>query len=87
MGCPEESALKKGFVTKKNVLEWIGKFKNNDYREYVEEICERYGWLFVSAVSIAQTEPHTVRFMKVSDFISKFIQGIVFDVTICTQIL
>ncbi|MGI6471904.1 MAG: glucose-1-phosphate thymidylyltransferase RfbA [Candidatus Methanomethylophilaceae archaeon] len=43
VGCPEESALKKGFVTKKNVLEWIGKFKNNDYREYVEEICERYG--------------------------------------------
>lgn len=35
VGCPEEIALKSGFVTKEELLEWIGKFKDNSYRNYV----------------------------------------------------
>lgn len=42
VGCPEEAALKKGFVTKEDVLKHIGRFKENDYREYVENISEKY---------------------------------------------
>lgn len=42
VGCPEEAALKKGFVTKEDVLKHISGFKENDYREYVEEISEKY---------------------------------------------
>ncbi len=41
VGCPEEIALKKGFVSKDEMLKWIGKFKENDYRAYVEGICRR----------------------------------------------
>lgn len=42
VGCPEESALKKGFVSKEDMLKHIGRFKDNDYREYVEKISEKY---------------------------------------------
>ena len=38
-GCPEEIALKKGFVTKEEVLERMKEFKDNDYRKYVCGIC------------------------------------------------
>lgn len=41
VGCPEEIALRKGFVSKDEMMKWIGKFKENDYREYVEEICKQ----------------------------------------------
>ena len=37
-GCPEEIALKNGFVTKDELLIWINKFKDNSYRSYVENI-------------------------------------------------
>jgi glucose-1-phosphate thymidylyltransferase len=39
VGCPEEIALKNGFVTKEDVLEWMSGFKNNSYQKYVHEIC------------------------------------------------
>ena len=40
VGCPEEIALKNGFVTKEEVIERIGKFKDNSYTTYVKEICQ-----------------------------------------------
>ena len=39
VGCPEEIALKSGFVTKEEVIERISKFKDNSYQIYVKEIC------------------------------------------------
>ena len=39
VGCPEEIALNKGFVTKEEVIERISKFKDNSYQTYVKEIC------------------------------------------------
>ena len=39
IGCPEEIALNKGFVTKEEVIERISKFKENSYQIYVKEIC------------------------------------------------
>jgi glucose-1-phosphate thymidylyltransferase len=39
VGCPEEIALSKGFVTKEEVIERISKFKENSYQNYVKEIC------------------------------------------------
>ncbi|MGE4212691.1 MAG: glucose-1-phosphate thymidylyltransferase RfbA [Candidatus Methanomethylophilaceae archaeon] len=39
VGCPEEIALKNGFVTKEEVIERIGKFKDNSYTTYVKGIC------------------------------------------------
>ena len=35
-GCPEEIALKKGFVNKDELLIWINKFKDNSYKNYVK---------------------------------------------------
>ena len=40
VGCPEKIALKKGFVSKEDLLKWIAEFKDNDYREYIEKFCE-----------------------------------------------
>lgn len=39
VGCPEEIALKSGFVTKEEVIERISKFKDNSYQIYVKGIC------------------------------------------------
>jgi glucose-1-phosphate thymidylyltransferase len=39
VGCPEEIALKNGFVTKEEVIERISKFKDNSYQIYVKGIC------------------------------------------------
>ncbi len=39
VGCPEEIALNKGFVTKEEVIERISKFKDNSYQIYVKGIC------------------------------------------------
>ena len=39
VGCPEEIALSKGFVTKEEVIERISKFKENSYQIYVKGIC------------------------------------------------
>jgi glucose-1-phosphate thymidylyltransferase len=39
VGCPEEAALKNGFVTKEEVLEWMNRFKENSYQRYVRGIC------------------------------------------------
>ena len=39
VGCPEKIALEKGFVSKEDILKRIVKFKDNDYREYVEKLC------------------------------------------------
>lgn len=39
IGCPEEIALNKGFVTKEEVIERISKFKKNSYQIYVKGIC------------------------------------------------
>ena len=39
VGCLEEIALKNGFVTKEEVIERIGKFKDNSYMTYVKGIC------------------------------------------------
>lgn len=40
VGCLEEIALSNGLVTKEEVLEWMEKFKDNGYRDYVEGICK-----------------------------------------------
>ena len=39
VGCLEEIALKNGFVNKEEVIERIGKFKDNSYMTYVKGIC------------------------------------------------
>jgi glucose-1-phosphate thymidylyltransferase len=38
-GCPEEIALKKGFVNKDELLLWINMFKDNRYKKYVKMLC------------------------------------------------
>lgn len=38
VGCPEEIALTRGFITKKQLSEWISKFKSNNYYEYLESL-------------------------------------------------
>ncbi|NCU25317.1 glucose-1-phosphate thymidylyltransferase, partial [Candidatus Nomurabacteria bacterium] len=38
IGCPEEIALNKGFVTKEEVIERISKFKDNNYTRYMREL-------------------------------------------------
>lgn len=40
VGCPEEIALEKRFVSKEDILKRIVEFKDNDYREYVENLCK-----------------------------------------------
>ncbi|MDN5357132.1 MAG: glucose-phosphate thymidylyltransferase [Candidatus Methanomethylophilaceae archaeon] len=40
VGCPEEAALKNGFVTKEEVLEWMKRFKDNSYLKYVQGVCK-----------------------------------------------
>ena len=40
VGCPEEIALEKRFVSKEDILKRIVEFKDNDYREYIEKLCK-----------------------------------------------
>ncbi len=39
VGCPEETALKNGLITKAEILEWMSGFKDNSYKEFVQRIC------------------------------------------------
>ena len=40
VGCPEEVALMRGLITKRQLLEWISKFKPNSYYDYISSIIE-----------------------------------------------
>ncbi len=40
VGCPEEVALQRGFVTKRQLSEWIAKFKPNPYNDYIKSILQ-----------------------------------------------
>ena len=41
VGCPEEVALIRGFITKRQLQEWISKFKPNAYYDYLSSIVSR----------------------------------------------
>ena len=40
VGCPEEVALQRGFITKKQLLEWIGKSGSNPYYDYLHALIQ-----------------------------------------------
>ena len=40
IGCPEEIALQRGFITKKQLGEWVSKFKNNSYYDYLKVLIQ-----------------------------------------------
>jgi glucose-1-phosphate thymidylyltransferase len=40
VGCPEEIALQRGFITKKQLSEWISKFSNNSYYDYLRALIQ-----------------------------------------------
>ena len=40
VGCPEEVALQRGFITKRQLLEWIGKFGSNPYYDYLHALLQ-----------------------------------------------
>ena len=35
VGCPEEVALSRGFITKRQLSEWVSKYKSNSYYDYL----------------------------------------------------
>ena len=42
IGCPEEIALKKGFITKKHFIKISKKFAKNSYGTYLKSILKKY---------------------------------------------
>ena len=40
IGCPEEVALQRGFITKRQLSEWISKFKHNSYFDYLNALIQ-----------------------------------------------
>ena len=40
VGCPEEVALQRGFITKRQLDEWISKFKSNSYYDYLRALIQ-----------------------------------------------
>ena len=40
VGCPEEVALQHGFITKKQLAEWIEKFASNTYYDYLHALIQ-----------------------------------------------
>lgn len=41
VGCPEEVALQRGFITKRQLDEWISKFKSNPYYDYLGVLIQK----------------------------------------------
>ncbi len=42
VGCPEEVALQRGFITKRQLSEWVSRFKLNSYYEYLKMIIQEH---------------------------------------------
>ena len=42
VGCPEEVALQRGFITKRQLSEWVAKFKTNPYYDYLSTLIQEY---------------------------------------------
>jgi len=40
VGCPEEVALQRGFITKRQLSEWVSKFKTNSYYDYLSALIQ-----------------------------------------------
>lgn len=40
VGCPEEVALQRGFITKRQLAEWVGKFSINAYYDYLRVLIQ-----------------------------------------------
>ena len=40
VGCPEEVALQRGFITMRQLSEWVTKFKSNTYYEYLHALIQ-----------------------------------------------
>jgi len=41
VGCPEEIALTRGFVTKNKLNQWVSKYKSNDYYDYIRALIQQ----------------------------------------------
>ena len=41
IGCPEEVALQRGFITKRQLSEWISSFKSNSYYDYLNLLIQK----------------------------------------------
>lgn len=40
-GCPEEIALRRGFITKKQLISWISQFSSNTYYDYLKNLVQK----------------------------------------------
>ncbi len=41
VGCPEEIALVRGFITKRQLIEWINNAKSNPYYDYIRSVVQK----------------------------------------------
>ncbi|MGI6009289.1 MAG: glucose-1-phosphate thymidylyltransferase RfbA [Methanomethylophilus sp.] len=40
VGCPEQVALNRGYITKKQLLQWVSKFKDNSYYSFLRDLAQ-----------------------------------------------